>query len=168
MPAIADPLDILPSVQNAVDEIFESGEVADGAGEIFLRNGTAKGIERIYVTFENRFVTSFVKFAPMSPLDPPAAGDEKIAGFQVIYAVPLEFQRQGRAQRSIGAAIQRLKSELSRTNYEYLFLMAIVGDDNVPSQKLAAAVLCPNPTEYIEPDSGLPAKKYSQIFYLGQ
>jgi len=166
MPAIADPSDILANVQVAADAAFASGVFEDSIREVFQDFDDPEGIGFMYDEFEKRTVIAIVRFGPLPPLPSPATGEDKVAHFQIVYAVRAEFQGQGRGKRAVAAAVLRLKNELFRRGYKFLCLMAIVGNDNAPSQKLAAATIWPNPSDCIEGVSGLPAKRYLGVFAL--
>jgi len=80
--------------------------------------------------------------------------------FQVGVAVPVPYRSKGYAKSIVAAAIAELKNGLSRNNISSFYVEAVVSTDNVPSKRVAEAVISSNPAAITDEYSGLPALHY--------
>lgn len=92
-------------------------------------------------------------FAVAEPID-------GITCFQVGYAVHEEFRREGRAKRTVAAAISELKNGLKRSGFPVFFVEAVIGIDNEASKAVAHATISVNPEGIIDELAGVPALRY--------
>lgn len=105
-----------------------------------------------YVTLEEGTVTAFVNLVLCGRI-------EGTPCFQIGYAVPEAFRRQGRAKTIVGMAIEELQRGFSGRG-QALYLEATVSVDNTPSQRVAEQTLSATPDAITDSVSGLPALHY--------
>lgn len=110
-----------------------------------------------YVKLENRTVTAFVEFVQADFI-------EAVPCFQIGYAVPTRYRRQGRAKDAVAAALKELEYGLTRNGVATFYVEAIIGIDNAASQRLAAQTLSVAPASITDDVSGLPALHYIRKF----
>ena len=79
----------------------------------------------------------------------------------VAYAVPEAYRNQGRAKEIVNAAISDLRQVLGQSGqHPAFFVEAIVGADNVASQRVAEQVISAESEAITDQPSGLPALRY--------
>lgn len=83
--------------------------------------------------------------------------------FSIGYAVPPQFRNQGLAAKIIEDSIRELSSGLRRAGIGKFYVEAMVGKDNIASQKVAARVISRDPKEVIDQHSGEPALVYHRL-----
>lgn len=81
--------------------------------------------------------------------------------FQVGYAVAEEFRNQGIAKRILEISIDEMKYGFLRIMPTF-YIEAVIGMDNLPSQKTAEKVLGGDPEEITDKHSGEPALRYTR------
>jgi hypothetical protein len=106
-----------------------------------------------YVRLHRRTVTALVMFAQVPPL-------KGLPCFQLGVAVPEKFRAQGRAKEIVTAAIAELQYGLGRNGIPAFYIEAVVGTDNEPSKRVAAATISVDPVPITDEFSGLPALHY--------
>lgn len=106
-----------------------------------------------YVRLNRRTVTALVMFAQVPPL-------KGLPCFQLGVAVPEKYRAQGRAKEIVTAAIAELQNGLGRNGIAAFYIEAVVGRDNEPSQRVAAATISADPVPITDEFSGLPALHY--------
>jgi RimJ/RimL family protein N-acetyltransferase len=79
--------------------------------------------------------------------------------FQIGYAVPEAYRRQGRAKTVVGMAVEELQRGFSGRG-PALYVEAVVGVDNAPSRRVAEQMLSATPDTITDEVSGLPALHY--------
>ena len=133
---LPDPALSLEAFQQAImtgEIILDSGLVDPDL--YVLRDHPAKGRPRF--TFarirEDATVTAFA----VAVLAEPVNG---LPCFQIGYAVPKRFRKQGRAKAIVGAALAELRHDLEDAVPVY-FIAAVVGVDNPISQAVATAMM---------------------------
>jgi RimJ/RimL family protein N-acetyltransferase len=154
MPQMTDPSAALESFQAA----FANGELSLQRGvidpQLFVHVDRPQGVPRFtYVRFDRRTVSALVMFASVGPL-------HDIPCFQIGYAVPERYRGHGRAKEIVVAAIAELKRGLTRNGVAEFYVEAVVGTDNEPSMRVAAATLSTSPEAITDHFSGLPALHY--------
>jgi hypothetical protein len=80
--------------------------------------------------------------------------------FQIGYAVPERYRGRGRAKDIVVAAIAELKRGLTGNAVPAFYIGAVVGTDNEPSMRVAAATISTSPVSITDHVSGLPALHY--------
>jgi len=158
MAQMTDPTPALKSFQHHL----RLGNLLPQPGEldrqIHVHLDDANGKPRFtYVTLDRQTVTALVMLVFVDRKDGAPC-------FQIGYAVPPAYRRQGLAQKAVHAAIAELRHGLARTGVTRLSIEAVVGLDSVASQHVAAATLSAKPTQITDSVSGLPALYYCRSF----
>lgn len=151
---MTDPMAALTSFQ----EVFETEGIPLQPGVIdptlFVHRDQPTGTPRFtYVRLDRRTVTALVMFAQVPPL-------KGLLCFQLGVAVPEKYRAQGRAKEIVTAATTELQSGLSRSSIPAFYIEAVVGTDNEPSKRVAAATISADPVPITDEFSGLPALHY--------
>jgi hypothetical protein len=155
MPQMTDPFAALEPFQQA----FANGVLSLQRGvidpELFVHVDYPDGSTRrlTYVRLDRRTVTALVMFALVDPIEGSPC-------FQIGYAVPERYRAQGRAKDIVVAAIAELKRGLTGNGVPAFYVEAVVGTDNEPSMRVAAATLSTSPVQITDHVSGLPALQY--------
>lgn len=108
----------------------------------------------IYLTIESRVVTGLVILAMVDPVPGEPC-------FQLGVAIPQAYRGQGRAKKIVWAALTELQHGSAKSNVRTIRVEAVVGVDNIPSQKVAAACIAATPVAITDQVSGLPALHYT-------
>jgi RimJ/RimL family protein N-acetyltransferase len=85
---------------------------------------------------------------------------EGLPVFQVGYATAQTYRKKGLAKDVVAAGIAELKNGLGRNGLRAFYVEAIVGMDNVGSQKVAEAVISKEPVRVTDRHSGKPALQF--------
>jgi hypothetical protein len=83
--------------------------------------------------------------------------------FAMGYAVAEQFRRQGLALEIVEKAIAEFSTYLKEKTSQ-LYINAVVGVENIASQKVAGRILSDTPTAITDEVSGLPALYYLRLF----
>lgn len=157
MTRMTDPSDALSSFQQALvaSEIALQPGALDKA--IFVHADRPNGYPRLtYVRLQGRTVTALVMYVRIEPID-------DIPTYAVGYAVPEQFRGQGRAKNIVGASIKELTVGLARNGIGKYYIEAVIGVDNLASQRVAVATITPDPKSIIDSVSQLPALLYLRL-----
>jgi hypothetical protein len=151
---MTDPLAALTSFQ----EVLETEGIALQPGVIdpalFVHLDQPTGSPRFtYVRLDRRTVTALVMFAQMPLL-------KGLPCFQMGVAVPEKYRAQGRAKDIVTAATAELQNGLGRNGVAEFYIQAVVGTNNEPSKRVAAATFPAAPVPITDEFSGLPALHY--------
>lgn len=148
---MTDPSDALASMQAALAQdaiALEPGALDHSIG---LHVDAPNGRPRFnYVRLENGVATALAMFATMQPYDGAPC-------FQTGYAVASAYRGQGRAEALLKDAIAEMRTGLARANITRFFIEAVVGKDNLASQRIAERVLSSSPRAIVDQVSQLPA-----------
>jgi len=156
---LPDPALSLEAFQHAI----MTGEIILDPGLVdpdlyVLRDHPARGRPRF--TFarirEDATVTAFA----VAVLAEPVNG---LPCFQIGYAVPKRFRKQGRAKAIVGAALAELRHDLEDAVPVY-FVAAVVGVDNPISQAVATAMISAQPQVVLDQSSNSTAFQYVRKF----
>lgn len=135
------------------------------AGHIPMRRGTLDrdlylAVDEIndcvrftYMRLQSQTITAFASFVRIEPVDDTPC-------FQTGYAVPEELRGQGRAAEIVAAALREMTAGFGRAGIHDFYVEAIVGIDNIASQKIAANLLQKSPVAIKDCVSGKPALRY--------
>lgn len=149
---MTDPSDALRSFQGQLKQL--QLHQCDLDKELFVHIDHPDGNPRFtYVRLKDQTVTTLVNFIPVDPI-------KGIPCFQIGYAVPEAYRKQGRAKDTVIAAIAEMKNGLERNKLKTFYLEAIVGKENEASKKVADATFLSSPTEVTDSVSGLEALQY--------
>lgn len=157
---MTDPSDALPLFQQAMT--LGHIPVQQGALDksIYIATEDVNGHHRLsYMKLRDRTILALVQFVSIDPLD-------GIPCFQAGYAVPEIFRRQGLAKSSFEAALAEMVQGFSRLGDFYV--EAVVGYDNLASQKISEAVLGGSPQEITDSVSGKQALRYLRRCGVGK
>lgn len=114
----------------------------------------------IYLAIEDGRITALAMLAMVDPV-------KGVPCFQLGVAVPDALRGQGRAKRIVRSALAELKHGSAKNNVPRICVEAVVGTDNIPSQKVASDCLSRDPILITDQVSGLPALHYTTQFELG-
>jgi hypothetical protein len=154
MPQMTDPFAALESFQEVLanDVMLLQQGIIDP--ELFVHQDQPNGSTRFtYVRLDRRTVTALVMFVLVAPLEGSPC-------FQIGYAVPERCRAQGRAKDIVAAAIAELKRGLTENGVPAFYIEAVVGTDNEPSMRVAAATISTSPVQITDDVSGLSALHY--------
>jgi hypothetical protein len=152
MAKMTDPSDALASFQQFLPQLeLIPGEIDP---TLSIHTDAPNGETRLtYARVENGIVTAIAILFQAGFID-------KSPCFQIGYAVPEALRGQKKAQEIVAAAIAEMQNGFGRAGIPTFYVEAIVGDDNPPSQHVAAAVLSDQPVAVTDSLSGLPALQY--------
>ena len=152
MPAMTDPTNALQSLQEYLDSL--EVERCELDQDLYVVMERLTGTPRFtYFRLDGRTVTAMAMLAVGEPFpDGPC--------FELGYAVPEDRRGQGLAKSTVQAAIAELKNGLGRAISTPFYVHAVVGVDNVASQRVAEAAVSSTPKPITDAFSGLPALQY--------
>jgi len=150
---MSDPSEALFSFQNAL----RAGVIDLKPGEIekavFVHFDRPNDKPRFtYVKLEAQTVIALAMFVILDSSPEP--------WIQTGYAVPKKFRNQGHATGLMRNAIAELKNGLRHVGLKSIQIEAIVGVENLASQRVAAKVISATPTSITDNISGQPALQY--------
>lgn len=154
---MTDPSDALRSFQQVI--LTGSMSLQRGALDpnLFVHLDQPNDRARFtYVRLNGTTVMALVIFALTEPM-------EGLPCFQVGYAVPEAYRNKGYAKSIVQAAMAELKHGLCRShpNAEF-YVEAVVGTDNVASNRVAALTISTTPHPITDEVSGSPAFHYTR------
>ncbi|HDS1721730.1 N-acetyltransferase [Pseudomonas putida] len=153
---LTDPMDALVSLQQAVRRGFPTDPTGQGK-DIRVVHDNPNGIPRYtYARIEHGRVKAIAILHVHAPID-------GIACFALGYAVPEAYRNRGWAKQIVEAGIQELSAGLGRHGVEQFYVEAVVGQDNIASQRVANAVVSSEHTEGTDSESGLPVFSYTRL-----
>lgn len=154
MPEMTDPYDALKSFQQAIKAGILDLHRCELDPKLFVHADKAGDAMRLtYAYIDRKTVTAFTNFVQTEPY-------EGFPCFQVGYAVPPAYRNQARATTVVKAAIAEMVSGFSRNGMTAFYVEAIVGRDNLASQRVAEKVLMQKGREIVDAVSGQPALSY--------
>jgi GNAT superfamily N-acetyltransferase len=156
MPQMTDPSAALQSFQLCLETL--ALQRCKLHSDVFLLVDQPNGSPRFtYALLDRATVTALAILAVVEPQD-------GVPCFQIGYAVAENFRRRGLARKLVTAAIAELRHGLSRNGISNICVEAVVGTDNIASQRVAAATICATPTNITDSVSGLPALYYCNSY----
>ncbi|MGV1790975.1 hypothetical protein [Rhizobium sp. A37_96] len=157
MAALVNPADALPSFQQALEdgEIHVQKSLIDPEFYVVVDNPNGE-IRLTYAMIEGGIATAIVIAFAVEPMDGKPC-------FQLGWAVPEHYRKHGRATKAVRLALLDLEAGLSKRKIIPTFYVeAVVGIENVASQKVAAATLTDAPTEGSDKFSGHAVLHYTK------
>ena len=106
-----------------------------------------------YARVSGRTVVVLIQFIPSDPYESEPC-------FNVGWAVAEAYQGQGRAREAVVAALKEMRNGFTRAGMKAFWVEAIVGKDNVASQRLAEKVLSAPIKKSADSFSGDPIVQY--------
>lgn len=110
-----------------------------------------------YARMAGNTVVALVQFIPCDPVEGEPC-------FNVGWAVAEPYQGQGRAHGAISAAIKEMQNGFNRSGMKAFWVEAIVGEDNIASQRLAEKILSGPMKKATDSYSGDPIVQYLRRF----
>ena len=158
MPGLTDPFPAFQSFQRA----YAAGQIELQRGRVdrnlYLHVDHPNGEPRFtYVRLAGQTVTVMAEFVRCDPVEGSPC-------LHVGYAVDPAHRRRGLAKSLLPAAIKELQAGFGGAGYPGFYVEAIVGLDNIASQKVAAAGITPDMVEGTDHISGLPIYQYLKKF----
>jgi hypothetical protein len=149
---MTDPQDALVSFQEALEQKAFRLDRCSFEPTMWVHQDSINGLVRItYARNVGKRVVAFVNFVQGQPFnDGPC--------FNVGWAVPTSHRNQGLATRTVRDALVELS--VGFRGYGTFSVEAVVGEDNLASQKVAARTICDAPLMITDSVSGLPAFLY--------
>ncbi len=160
MTAITDPNVGFLSYKQALREGTISPQRCDAHPHLFVMSDQPqKGVHRLTYTFiTGKKAKAYAVFLVSDPIEGKPC-------FGVGYATDEAYRNQGLATKILKASIKEMRDKLApRLQKSGFYIEAIVGLDNLVSQKVAARVLQSDPKQTIDSASGLPALHYVKYF----
>jgi hypothetical protein len=160
MPAMTDPAAALTSFQQAVTR--QQIDVQRGALDptLVVHLDQPNGLQRFtYAHLDRQIITALAMFVVVEPID-------GIPCFHMGVAVPAAYRKQGRAKKVIEAGIAEMKHGFARTPLTKFYIEAVVGTDNIASQRVAAQTISAEPAAITDEISGPPALQYLQLISI--
>lgn len=154
MAEMIDPSVALPSFQQAL----ETGELvprqASTDPHLFIAmDPVGSGVRLTYFRSEGGQITGICMVVHNG-------FHEGVVCFDLGYATAEAFRHQGRGSELVGAAVRDHISGMARAGVSSLYIEAVVGVENIGSQRIAERHLNPNREEITDSVSGLPAYRY--------
>ena len=151
---MTDPSNALDSFQKALSDGRIKVEKCALDSDLYFLYDSPEGTPRFtYVRLDGKTVTAFVEFVRWEPINGRLC-------MHIGYAIPEAYRRQGRATEAVIAAIAELQNGFKRGGIKAFYVEAMVGADNVASQRVAQKTISDAPIEAIDSVTGLPALQY--------
>jgi RimJ/RimL family protein N-acetyltransferase len=149
-----DPAVTLPSFQQALDEGSISAKCSKTDPRLFMAvDQIGKVVRFTYFRKEKKKVIGICMVVH-------TGFHYGVICFDLGYAVSERFRRQGRGAELVGAAVKDHIAGMARAGVNSLYIQAVVGIDNVASQRIAERHLGAEREEITDSVSGLPAFRY--------
>ena len=153
---IADPMDALVSLQREVRRgmLTNPTELSPGVRVVLDQpNGV---IRYSYARIEHGRVKSIAIFVHHEPIN-------GVPCFNLGYAVPEAYRNRGWAGLIIEQGIQELRRGLGRHGAKSFYVEAVVGTDNLASQRVASKIISDAPVAGTDSESGEPILQYTRL-----
>jgi hypothetical protein len=154
MSSMTNPMDALTSLQA---EIFNGIplRVCNINSELQMFVDQPNGRHRFtFVKVESNIIKSFATYVFVS-------AKNKMPCVNIGYAVPPEYRQQGLATEIVEKSLNEVKAEFLQNGISSFYVEAVIGINNVASQKLAVKLLSDEYQEIIDDVSGERANFYS-------
>lgn len=144
----------LKSFQQALDMNGIAVQRGDLDRDMLVHMDRPNGETRLsYARMAGRTVVALVQFIPCDPVEGEPC-------FNVGWAVAEAHRGQGKAYGAVIAAIKEMQNGFSRAGMKAFWIEAIVGEENVTSQRLAEKVLSKPVEKAPDSYSGDPIVQY--------
>lgn len=151
---LPDVAGALKSFQQALAANAITVQRGDLDRDMLVHMDSPNGETRLsYARMAGRTVVALVQFIPCDPIEGEPC-------FNVGWAVAEAYRRQGRAYGAVVAAIKEMQNGFNRAGMKSFWVEAIVGEDNVASQRLAEKVLSEPVKKASDSYSGDPIIQY--------
>ena len=160
MGQMTDPATAMASFQDALNQGGLRMEQGRLDPDLHFYMDTDLGVPRfVYVRLDGRTVTAYACFIPCQPVEGSPC-------FQVGYAVPPAYRGQGLATHVVRGGIAELRNGF--TGHPPFWVEAVVGTDNLASQKVAEKAITTATQPITDQVSGLSALQYLAQFQTGK
>jgi hypothetical protein len=153
---IADPMDALVSLQREVRRGMPTNSTELSPGVRVVLDQPNGVIRYTYARIEHGRVKSIAIFVHHEPIN-------GVPCFNLGYAVPEAYRNQGWACMIIEQGIQELRRGLGRHGAKSFYVEAVVGTDNLASQRVASKIISDSPVEGTDSESGEPVLQFTRL-----
>ncbi|MBP3998295.1 N-acetyltransferase [Pseudomonas koreensis] len=153
---IADPMDALVSLQREVRRGMPTNPTELSPGVRIVLDQPNGVIRYSYARIEHGRVKSIAIFVHLEPIN-------GVPCFNLGYAVPEAYRNRGWAGLIIEQGIQELRRGLGRHGAKSFYVEAVVGTDNLASQRVASKIISDAPVAGIDSESGVPILQYTRL-----
>lgn len=153
---IADPMEALVSLQKEVRRGMPTNPTDLNPGVRVVLDHP-NGITRYtYARIEHGRVKSIALFVHHEPIN-------GVPSFNLGYAVPEAYRNRGWATAIVEQGIQELRQGLGRHGVKSFYVEAVVGTENLASQRVASKVISDAPVAGTDSESGEPILAYTRL-----
>ncbi|MBH3370906.1 N-acetyltransferase [Pseudomonas carnis] len=153
---IADPMDALVSLQREVRRGMATNPTELSPGVRVVLDQPNGVIRYTYARIEHGRVKSIAIFVRHEPIN-------GVPCFNLGYAVPEAYRNHGWAGMIIEQGIQELRRGLGRHGAKSFYVEAVVGRDNLASQRVASKIISESPVAGTDSESGEPVLQYTRL-----
>lgn len=153
---IADPMDALVSLQREVRRGMPTNPTELSPGVRVVLDQPNGVIRYTYARIEHGRVKSIALFVHHEPIN-------GVPCFNLGYAVPEAYRNHGWAGLIIEQGIQELRRGLGRHGAKSFYVEAVVGKDNLASQRVASKIISDSPVAGTDSESGEPILQYTRL-----
>ena len=151
---LPDVASALKSFQQALLRGMIQVQRGDLDREMLVHMDRPNGETRLsYARMEGPTVMALIQFIPCDPVDGEAC-------FNVGWAVGESYRGQGKAREVVLAAVREMRNGFARAGINVFWIEAIVGEDNIASQRLAERVISYPVKTSTDSSSGDPIVQY--------
>lgn len=156
--SLADPMEALLSLQQEVRRGLTT-HPAQHVDNVRVVLDQPNGVTRYtYARIEHGRVKSIAILVHHEPID-------GIPCFNLGYAVQEHYRTRGLAKEIVTQAISEMRNGLGRHGIKSFYVEAVVGRGNIPSQRVALAVISDQATEGTDFESGEPIFCYKRLVH---
>ncbi|CAI3798501.1 hypothetical protein [Rheinheimera sp. MM224] len=157
MTQMTDPHDGLMELQKAIDARIVQMTPCDLHPDICVLFDTPNGEHRFsYALIEAGEIKSFAVYVMADPLN-------GLPCFSVGYAVPEKYRKQGLATDILVKSSDELRHGFGRNGIKEFYLEAVVGTDNLGSNRLASTFFDTDGKQCTDSYSGKSALAYTKL-----
>lgn len=153
---ITDPMDALVSLQREVRRGMLTNPTGLSPGVRVVLDHPNGVIRYTYARIEHGRVKSIAIFVYHEPIN-------GVPCFNLGYAVPEAYRNRGLASLIIEQGIQELRRGLGRHGAKSFYVEAVVGTDNLASQRAASKTISDSPVAGTDFESEEPILQYTRL-----
>lgn len=153
---IANPMDALVSLQREVRRGMPTNPTELSLGVRVVLDQPNGVIRYTYARIEHGRVKSIAIFVHHEPIN-------GVPCFNLGYAVPEAYRNRGWAGMIIEQGIQELRRGLGRHGAKSFYIEAVVGTDNLASQRVASKIISDSPVPGTDAESGESVLQYTRL-----
>jgi hypothetical protein len=157
MTTMTDPLDGLIALQDALNQRLVQLSPCELHSDISIHVDQPNGHQRLSYT---KVVKGEIQAYSVFVLTEPLNG---LPCFNLGYAVPEKFRKQGFATDIFKKSIDELTSGFGRNKVKEFYLEAVVSVDNIASQKMISKSFTDTPKECTDSESGQASLSYTKL-----